>query len=81
MYILFCFSYKVMYTENVTSEDEEPLCQSLPVSGCRAAVFIPTQPARLVIVHKTGLQHNNVLTVFDISVKKSKYKKEIQGKD
>lgn len=74
------FNAKVMYTENVTSEseDEEPLCQSLPVSGCRAAVFIPTQPARLVIVHKTGLQHNNVLTVFDISVKKSKYKKEIQ---
>ncbi|XP_072305022.1 F-box/WD repeat-containing protein 12 [Eucyclogobius newberryi] len=73
------FSAKVMHTESLTSEeseDEEPLCQSLPVAGCQAAVFIPTQASRLVIIH-TGLQSNNILTVFDICLKKSKYKTEI----
>lgn len=70
---------KVMYTESLTSEswDEGPLCQSLPVGGCRAAVFIPTQPGRLAIVHN-GTDLNNALTVFDISIKKSMYKTEIQ---
>uniref|UniRef100_A0A3P9LC67 Zgc:171857 n=1 Tax=Oryzias latipes TaxID=8090 RepID=A0A3P9LC67_ORYLA len=29
------------------SEDEDPLCQSLPVTGCHAAVFLPSLPARL----------------------------------
>uniref|UniRef100_A0A673CGL9 F-box domain-containing protein n=1 Tax=Sphaeramia orbicularis TaxID=375764 RepID=A0A673CGL9_9TELE len=75
------FSPKVMYTEslNSPSEDEETLSQSLPVTGCRAAVFIPTQPARLAIVHHSELtQNNKVLTVLDVSLKKSKYKTEIQ---
>lgn len=72
-------SVKVVYTDSLASEaeDEELLCQSLPVAGCQAAVFVPTQPARLAIAHK-GPQHNNILTVFDICLKKSKYKTEIQ---
>ncbi|XP_055022294.1 F-box/WD repeat-containing protein 12 isoform X2 [Boleophthalmus pectinirostris] len=71
-------SAKVMYTESLIaeSEDDEHLCQSLPVAGCRAAVFIPTQPSRLAVVH-TESQRNNILTVFDICLKKSKYKTEI----
>ncbi|CAJ1084893.1 F-box/WD repeat-containing protein 12 [Xyrichtys novacula] len=76
-------SAKVIYTESLTSpsEDEDPLCQSVPVRGCQAAVFIPTQPARLAIIHHNQSQSNKVLTVFDVSIKKSKYKSEIQGED
>ncbi|XP_022594927.1 F-box/WD repeat-containing protein 12 [Seriola dumerili] len=73
-------SPKVIYTESLTSpsEDEDPLCQSLPVTGCQAAVFIPTQPARLAIIHYKERSNNKALTVFDVSIKKTKYKSEIQ---
>lgn len=73
-------SPKVIYTESLTSpsEDEDPLCQSVPVTGCQAAVFIPTQPARLAIIHQDQRSNNRALTVFDVSIKKSKYKSEIQ---
>ncbi|XP_010755077.1 F-box/WD repeat-containing protein 12 [Larimichthys crocea] len=73
-------SPKVIYTESLTSpaEDEDPLCQSVPVIGCQAAVFIPTQPARLAIIHHNEHPNNKVLSVFDVSIKKTKYKLEIQ---
>ncbi|XP_074499973.1 F-box/WD repeat-containing protein 12 [Sebastes fasciatus] len=73
-------SPKVIYTESLTSpsEDEDPLCQSVPVSGCQAAVFIPTQPARLAIIHRSERPNNKALTVFDVSIKKTKYKSDIQ---
>ncbi|XP_035513463.1 F-box/WD repeat-containing protein 12 [Morone saxatilis] len=73
-------SPKVIYTESLTfpSEDEDLLCQSVPVIGCQAAVFIPTQPARLAIIHHNEHPHNKALTVFDVSIKKTKYKSEIQ---
>ncbi|XP_071332761.1 F-box/WD repeat-containing protein 12 [Trachinotus anak] len=72
-------SPKVIYTDSLTSppEDEDPLYQSVPVTGCQAAVFIPTQPARLAIIHKER-SNNKALTVFDVSIKKTKYKSEIQ---
>ncbi|XP_030588932.1 F-box/WD repeat-containing protein 12 isoform X1 [Archocentrus centrarchus] len=70
---------KVFYSESLTapSEDEDPLCQSVPVTGCQAAVFIPTQPARLAVLHHE-LQHSRAITVFDVIMKKTKYKSEIQ---
>lgn len=73
------FCPKVFYTESLTSpsEDEEPLCQSVPVIGCRAAVFIPTQPARLAVLHHNDLERKNDITIFDIIMKKTKYKSEI----
>ncbi|CAN9515396.1 unnamed protein product [Ophioblennius macclurei] len=73
-------SPKVIYTESLTSpsEDEDPLCQSLPVIGGQAAVFVPGQPARLAIIHHSQPPGNNALTVFDVSIKKTKYKSEIQ---
>lgn len=72
-------SPKVIYTESLTSpsEDEDPLCQSVPVTGCQAAVFIPTQPARLAIIHHNEHPNNKALTVFDVSIKKTKYKSDI----
>ncbi|KAM9351486.1 F-box/WD repeat-containing protein 12 [Symphorus nematophorus] len=73
-------SPKVIYAESLTSpsEDEDPLCQSVPVVGCQAAVFIPNQPARLAIIHQTEHPNNKALTVFDVSIKKTRYKTEIQ---
>ncbi|XP_040008817.1 F-box/WD repeat-containing protein 12 isoform X1 [Xiphias gladius] len=73
-------SPKVIYTESLTSpsEGEDPQCQSLPVTGCQAAVFIPTQPARLAIIHHNERSNNKALTVFNVSIKKTKYKSEIQ---
>ena len=73
----------MIYTESLTSpsEDEDPLCQAVPVTGCQAAVFVPTQPARLAVIHCTALSTNKALTVFDVSIKKTKYKADIQGED
>ncbi|XP_056158133.1 F-box/WD repeat-containing protein 12 [Lampris incognitus] len=73
-------SPKVICTQSLTSpyEEEETLCQCLPVSGCQAAVFIPTQPARLATIQREGRSNNKALTVLDFSVKKTKYKSEVQ---
>nr|XP_061803667.1 F-box/WD repeat-containing protein 12 [Nerophis lumbriciformis] len=73
-------SPKVIYTDSLTSpcEDEEPLCQFVPVTGCQAAVFIPTQSARLAMVHCNERSNNKALTVFNVSIKKSKYTSQIQ---
>uniref|UniRef100_A0A8C7ZIH4 Si:ch73-142c19.1 n=2 Tax=Oryzias sinensis TaxID=183150 RepID=A0A8C7ZIH4_9TELE len=71
---------KVISSVSLTSpsEDEDPLCQSLPVTGCHAAVFLPSLPARLAIIHQSGsFRNNKSLTVFDISIKKKKYSSEI----
>lgn len=71
--------WQVIYTESLISpsEDEDPLWLCVPVTGCNAAVFIPTQPARVAIVHKSP--NSKLLSVFDISIKKTKYKSEIQS--
>lgn len=74
----FCFvSLQLIWTESLTSpsEDEDPLCQGLPVTGCQAAVFIPTQPARMAVIHQGP--NKKLLSVFDISIKKTRYKSEI----
>uniref|UniRef100_A0A8C1AZ53 Si:ch73-142c19.1 n=3 Tax=Cyprinus carpio TaxID=7962 RepID=A0A8C1AZ53_CYPCA len=72
---------KVFYSESVclAAEDEERLSQSLPVAGCCAAVFLPSQPARLALIHSDGRFNNNTLSVFDLTLKESKYKKETQA--
>uniref|UniRef100_A0A4W5MTH8 Si:ch73-142c19.1 n=1 Tax=Hucho hucho TaxID=62062 RepID=A0A4W5MTH8_9TELE len=78
-------SPKVMSSQSVTcpSEEEDPLCQCLPVSGCSAAAFLPSQPARLATVHckdnsHSNRHHNKVLSVFNIIIKKTRFKSEIQ---
>lgn len=78
-------SPKVLSSQSVTcpSEKEDLLCQCLPVSGCSAAAFLPSQPARLATVHcknnsHLNTHHNKVLSVFDIIIKKTRLKTEIQ---
>ncbi|KAM8862534.1 F-box/WD repeat-containing protein 12 isoform 1-T2 [Spinachia spinachia] len=71
-------SPKAIHTQSLTSpsEGEDPLCRSVPVTGCQAAVFMPTQPARLALVHRGP--RDQALTVFDVAVQKTKYQSEIQ---
>ncbi|XP_068604492.1 F-box/WD repeat-containing protein 12 [Brachionichthys hirsutus] len=68
-------------TESLTSpsEDGEPLRLSMPIGGSSAAVFVPTQPARLAVVNNEDTQEK-VLYVFDLGIKRSKSKSEIQVK-
>jgi len=82
-FLSFAFCGQVIYTESLTSplEDEDPLCRSVPVTGCQAAVFIPSQPARLAVVHGGERTNSSVLTVFDVSLEKTKYKSSIQGEE
>ncbi|XP_017553743.1 F-box/WD repeat-containing protein 12 [Pygocentrus nattereri] len=75
------FSPKVFWSQSVCCpvKDEDTVCLNLPVSGCSAAVFLPSQPARLAVIHSEGLGNQKALTVFDLSLKKSKYKEEPQA--
>ncbi|XP_067303084.1 F-box/WD repeat-containing protein 12 isoform X2 [Pseudorasbora parva] len=77
----FNSSPKVFYSESVCfpAEDEDSVCYSLPVTGCCAAVFLPSHPARLALIQSDGLFSNKTLTVFDLTLKESKYKKEPQA--
>ncbi|KAK2885977.1 hypothetical protein QQF64_020485 [Cirrhinus molitorella] len=77
----FDLSPKVFYSESVCfpDEDEDILCHSLPVTGCCAAVFLPSQPARLAVIHSDSRFNNKTLSVFDLTMKESKYKKETQA--
>lgn len=78
---IWCVFGEVFYSESVCfpAEDEDSLCHCLPVTGCCAAVFLPSQPARLAVIHSDGLFNNKTLSVFDLTMKESKYKKETQG--
>ncbi|KAG7472876.1 hypothetical protein MATL_G00113740 [Megalops atlanticus] len=73
------FSPQVFSSEslNSASEDDPPLCQSVPVLGCVAAAFLPSEPARVVLIHSTEDIHKKAVSVFSIHMKKSKYKEEI----
>ncbi|KAI1892199.1 hypothetical protein AGOR_G00130860 [Albula goreensis] len=71
----FDMSPKVFSSESLIcpSEDGSPLCQSVPVSGCHAAAFMPSEPARIALIHSGEDWHSNTVSIFDISTKKSKY--------
>ncbi|XP_076874924.1 F-box/WD repeat-containing protein 12 [Brachyhypopomus gauderio] len=58
---------------------EDTVCVGLPVSGCVAAVFLPAQPARVAVIHDRDPLHHLTLSVFDVGVKKSKYKMEAEA--
>ncbi|KAJ8257218.1 hypothetical protein GJAV_G00183180 [Gymnothorax javanicus] len=75
----FDTSPKVVLSESlIQPSDDEPLqCQTVPVTSCCAAAFLPSEPAKLVLIHNTENRPNSTLSVFSISLKKSKYKTEI----
>ncbi|XP_056588977.1 F-box/WD repeat-containing protein 12 isoform X1 [Triplophysa dalaica] len=71
-------SPKVFYSETLRNpvENEESLCQSLPVTGCCAAVFLPSLNARVAVIHTDGLFSNKTISVFDLTIKETKYIKK-----
>ncbi|KTF84432.1 hypothetical protein cypCar_00040046 [Cyprinus carpio] len=79
--VIWCVFGEVFYSERVCfpAEDEDSLCHILPVTGCCAALFLPSQPARLAVIHSDGHFSNTTLSVFDLTMKESKYKKETQA--
>ncbi|MBN3297750.1 FBW12 protein, partial [Amia calva] len=70
---------KVFYAESLTCpcKDEPLVSQSLPVNGCSSACFLPSEAARVLMLHSDALSHHKKISVFDIKSKKSKYKVEI----
>ncbi|KAJ8384179.1 hypothetical protein AAFF_G00207970 [Aldrovandia affinis] len=72
-------SPKIFSSESLIcpSEDGSALYQSVAVSGCCAAAFLPTEPSRMVLIHDSEDWQNSALSVFDISMKKSKYQVDI----
>lgn len=72
-------SPEVFYCDSVCDPAEDSVCYSLPVTGCCAAVFLPSQAARLAVIHSDGLFRNKTLSVFDLTMKESKYKREPQA--
>uniref|UniRef100_A0A4W4F0R5 F-box/WD repeat-containing protein 12 n=1 Tax=Electrophorus electricus TaxID=8005 RepID=A0A4W4F0R5_ELEEL len=77
----FDFSPKVFWSASLCSpvEEEDTVFVSLPVRGCIAAVFLPTQPARVAVIHHWGPVHHTALSVFDLGMKKSKCNMEAEG--
>ncbi|KAG9340296.1 hypothetical protein JZ751_021743 [Albula glossodonta] len=75
----FDMSPKVFSSESLIcpSEDGSPLCQSVPVTGCHAAAFMPLEPARIALIHSGEDWHSSTVSIFDISTKKSKYETSI----
>ncbi|KAB5545994.1 hypothetical protein PHYPO_G00067020 [Pangasianodon hypophthalmus] len=74
-------SPKVFSSQSVCApvEDAEAVCVNLPVSGCAAAAFFPSQPARVAVVHSSTPLSHSALSVFEFSLKKSRYKQEAQA--
>ncbi|KAF5888119.1 F-box/WD repeat-containing protein 12, partial [Clarias magur] len=72
---------KVFSTQSVCGpeEDSEAVCVCLPVHGCAAAAFFPSQAARVAVVHSGSDLRRNTLSVFEFSLKKSRYKLEAQA--
>ncbi|XP_047663420.1 F-box/WD repeat-containing protein 12 isoform X1 [Tachysurus fulvidraco] len=72
-------SPKVFSTQSVCypEEDTEAVCVNFPISGCAAAAFFPSSSARVAVVHNTTFNHKT-LSVFELSMKKTRYKQEAQ---
>ncbi|XP_029456696.1 F-box/WD repeat-containing protein 12 isoform X2 [Rhinatrema bivittatum] len=72
-------SPKIFYSDSLTNpiEDEPALSSSLPINGCVAACWLPTEAARMAVVHADHASSPNRLTVFDLTAKKSKHKVDI----
>ncbi|KPP67765.1 hypothetical protein Z043_113605 [Scleropages formosus] len=75
----FDFNPKVFSIQSLVcpTDDEPLLSQPLPVSGCLAAVFLPSDPAKVALVHRNEDWSSKTVSVFEVVLKKSKYKTEV----
>ncbi|XP_075795794.1 F-box/WD repeat-containing protein 12 isoform X2 [Pelodiscus sinensis] len=71
-------SLKIFYIDClINPTDEPPISCSLPVNNCAVVCCLPKAPARIAVMHKDGMSVEMNITVFDLAVKKSKYKTEV----
>ncbi|XP_067399913.1 F-box/WD repeat-containing protein 12 isoform X2 [Emydura macquarii macquarii] len=71
-------SPKIFYTDClINSVDESPIFSSLPVNNCAVVCWLPKAAARIAVMCKDHVSVQVNITVFDLSVKKSKYKMEV----
>uniref|UniRef100_A0A8C8RYE7 F-box domain-containing protein n=1 Tax=Pelusios castaneus TaxID=367368 RepID=A0A8C8RYE7_9SAUR len=71
-------SPKILYTDClINPTDEPPISSSLPVNKCAVVCWLPKAAARIAIMHKDHVSAQMTITVFDLAIKKSKYKMEV----
>ncbi|XP_030424395.1 F-box/WD repeat-containing protein 12 isoform X2 [Gopherus evgoodei] len=71
-------SSKIFYTDClINPADESPASGSLPVNNCDVGCWLPKAPARIAVMHQDHMSVQRNITVFDLAVKKSKYKMEV----
>ncbi|XP_043406383.1 F-box/WD repeat-containing protein 12 isoform X5 [Chelonia mydas] len=69
---------KMFYTDCLINPvDEPPISSSLPVNNCAVVCWLPKAPARIAVMHQDRMSVQRNITVFDLAVKKSKYKTEV----
>ncbi|XP_042560834.1 F-box/WD repeat-containing protein 12 isoform X2 [Clupea harengus] len=74
------FCPKVFFSPSLYScpEGEAPDSVSLPelFSESCAAVFVPSHPSRVALIHSSHVSQGKRLSIFDISMKKTRYEEE-----
>ncbi|XP_048097952.1 LOW QUALITY PROTEIN: F-box/WD repeat-containing protein 12 [Alosa alosa] len=74
------FSPKIFFSPSLSSgpEGEGPVSVSLPrsVCGVYSAAFLPSHSARVAVIHCSDLHRKKYLSVFNISMTKTKYDEE-----
>ncbi|XP_060691139.1 F-box/WD repeat-containing protein 12 isoform X1 [Hemiscyllium ocellatum] len=74
---------KVLRTELLSNSvvDDRLSTDSLPLSSCFMACWLPKKPSRVVTVtHSNGMSSEITIVTFDINLQKTKQKLEIQAK-
>ncbi|XP_028848587.1 F-box/WD repeat-containing protein 12 [Denticeps clupeoides] len=69
-------SPEVFLIQTLCSSEERAVSTRLPVSGCTAAAFLPSHPARVAVVHGDGSSQSKTLSVFDVVMKRARYDDE-----
>uniref|UniRef100_A0A8C3I5J8 F-box domain-containing protein n=1 Tax=Chrysemys picta bellii TaxID=8478 RepID=A0A8C3I5J8_CHRPI len=71
-------SPKIFHTDClINPADESPESSWLPVNNCAVVCWLPKAPARIAVVHRDRMSVQRNITVFDLALKKSKYKMEV----
>ncbi|CAM4599294.1 unnamed protein product [Caretta caretta] len=69
---------KMFYTDCLINPvDEPPVSSSMPVNNCAVVCWLPKAPARIAVMHQDRMAVQRNIIVFDLAVKKSKYKTEV----
>lgn len=62
------------------SEDEPPVCSTLPIRHSSRACWAPEEAARLTVMHKNDNSMQLVVTTYELGAQKSRDRMDILGK-